>query len=293
MEPVGVGFAVLAAFGLAVQSLAVRRGAATRSVTDALVVVFAVNLLVLIPLGAVAADGTRLSVPAVLAFATAGLLGSLVGRACYFAGIARLGASRTEPLKALFPLVAIGGAVLVLGERVTPTLLAGTALLVAGGIVVARESRASPVTPSGAALRQALAFPLLAALLYGVDPVFTKVGLESGTPALVGVAVRTAAAAAGIAVYLAVRALWNGRLPSVGGNRWLAVAGVANTTYLLAYFGALARLPVAVATPVLGVSTLFVVAGAALFLQHDEQVTWRLAGASAVVVAGVSIVVQG
>jgi pimeloyl-ACP methyl ester carboxylesterase len=39
-------------------------------------------------------------------------------------------------------------------------------------------------------------------------------------------------------------------------------------------------------------STLLVVAGAALFLQDDEGVTWRLADAALVVAIGVSLVVQ-
>lgn len=54
-----------------------------------------------------------------LAFAVAGILGSLVARLCHFVGIARLGASQTEPPKALFPVVAVGVAVVVLEEHVS------------------------------------------------------------------------------------------------------------------------------------------------------------------------------
>lgn len=291
---VGVGFAVLSALALAVQSLTVRLGTKTHSVVDVIAVMFALNLLVLLPVAGVTAyPDYGLTARAVAAFAVAGLLGSLLARLCYFVGIARLGASRAEPLKALLPLFAVGTAVVVLGERVTPTLLAGVAVLVAGGVVVTLDTRASPVTATGRRLWIDVSFPLAAALLLGVDPVFTKVGLAEGTSPLVGVTVRVIAAAAGFGLYLVWRRVRSAKGGSIGVNRWLVAASVANTAYLLSYYAALARTPVAVVTPVLGASTLFVVGGAALFLQREERVTWRLAGGAVLVLIGVVLVVQG
>jgi len=93
-------------------------------------------------------------------------------------------------------------------------------------------------------------------------------------------------------LYLVWRAVGDGRVPSVVVNRWLIVASVANTVYISAYYPALARTPIAVVASVLGTSTLLVVAGAAIFLQADERVTWKLGGATAVVVAAILLVVQ-
>lgn len=293
-ESLGVGLALLAALGLAVASLAVRLGTDRYRVTEVLAAVFSVNLLVLVPVAVVVGYPAYALTPrAVVAFAAAGVLGSLLGRACYFLGIARLGASRAEPLKALLPLFAVGASVLVLDERVTPLLLGGVGLLVVGGVGVATVARVSPVTATGRRFRVDASFPIAAALLYGVDPVFTKVGLAEGTPAVVGVAVRTVAAAGGFLAYLAWRAARGDEgLPSVPRGRWLAVAGVANTAYLLAYYAALARAPVVVVAPVTSVSTLFVVAGAAAFLQGSERVTWRLVAAASLVVAGVTVLAR-
>ncbi|MDT3434893.1 DMT family transporter [Haloarcula sp. 1CSR25-25] len=291
---VGVGFAVLAAVGLAVQSLAVRLGTRTHSISSVIGVMFAVNLLVLLPVAGISAYPDYNITPVSLgAFAVSGILGSLLARYCYFVGIARLGASRTEPLKALLPLFAVGAAVVVLDEQVTVTLLAGVVLLIAGGVAVTLESRDSPATPTGRQLWVSLAFPLTAALLLGIDPIFTKLGFAEGTSALVGVTIRVAAAAAGFGLYLLWQAVRGTRQDALSVNRWLIVASVANTVYLLAYFAALARTPVSVVTPVLGTSTLFVVGGAAMFLQDDEHVTARLIGATVLVVAGVVFVVQG
>lgn len=290
---VGAGFTVLAALGLAAQSLAVRLGTRTHRVPEVVAIVFVLNLLLLLPVaGIVAYPRYGVTPTAIGAFAVAGLLGSLVARVCYFVGIARLGASRAEPLKALFPVFAVAIAVLVLGERVTPLLGVGVVLLVVGGLGVATETRSSPATATGRRVWLDMGFPLAAALLLGVDPVFTKLGLAEGTPPLVGLAVRILAAAAGFGLYAAWRRVRARPGWSLDPNRWLLAAGVANTVYLLAYHAALARAPVSVVAPLLGVSTLVVVAGAGLFLQRDEQVTWRLAGATLLVVLGAVVVVR-
>lgn len=290
---VGVGFALLAALAFAAQSLAVRVGTETRSITAVIAVVFGVNLLVLVPVAGVAAyPDYGLTLRGIAAFGVAGLLGSLLARVFYFVGIERLGASRAEPLRALVPLFALAVAVPTLGERVTPVLGLGVALLVAGAAVVTLDSRAAPVTGTGQRLWVSLAFPVAAALCLGIDPVFTKVGFATGTPALVAVTVRVLAAAGGFGLYLGWRALREERGP-LGANRWLVGAGVANTVYLLAYYGALSRTPVTVVTPLLSASTLFVLGGAALFLQKEERVTPRLATGALLVVLGVVFVVRG
>jgi drug/metabolite transporter (DMT)-like permease len=186
---VGVVLAVVAAVGLAAQGLAVRVGTADQSVETVLAVVFGLNLSVVLPLAAVsgASQPTAGFTPTALAaFAVAGILGSLLGRACYFIGIARLGASRAEPLRAVIPLFALAGAWLVLDEPITPTLIGGVVLLVVGGTAVAAEARTSPVTADSRQFWIDISFPLVAALLCGIDPVVTKFGFAERTPLLVG-----------------------------------------------------------------------------------------------------------
>lgn len=82
-------------------------------------------------------------------FAVAGLLGSLVARFCYFVGTARFGASRTELLTALFPVIAVGVAVIFLNEYVTAQLWLGIALVLGGSSAVGLETRNSLITATG------------------------------------------------------------------------------------------------------------------------------------------------
>jgi len=294
VDPLGVGLAVLAAVGLAGQSIAVRQAAKGRSITDLVAVVFVVNLLVLLPATVLLYyPDFGLTPTAVGAFAVAGLLGSLLARAALFIGIHRLGASRAEPLKSTFPLVAVGSAVLVLGEPVTPGLAVGVGLLVAGAAAVSGDARASTATASGRRVWVDVAFPLAAALLLGIDPVFTKLGFAEGTPALVGVTVRVLAATGGFGAYLCWRRLGSRAYRPARPTRWTLVAGVANTVYLVAYLAALARAPVSIVAPVLGASPLLVLLGSVVVARHDERVTLRLGAAVTVLVAGVVLVLQG
>lgn len=284
---IGVGFTILAALSLAVQSLTVRLGTKTHRVSEVIAIIFIVNLIILIPVvGILTYPQYNVTLTAVGAFAIAGLLGSLVARYCYFFGIARLGASRAEPLKALFPVIAVGIAVFLLNERVTMLLLSGIGLLVIGGLGVGGETRASPVTATGKRVWLDMAFPLSAAVLLGIDPIFTKLGLAEGTSPLIGLVIRILAAAGGFGIYVVWRRMWTESTLSLSLNRWLLAASVANTGYLLAYYLALSQAPVSIVTPLLGLSTLFVIAGAAIFLQSDEQVTWRLGTAAILIIVG-------
>jgi hypothetical protein len=81
--------AVVAAVGLAAQGLPVRVGTAEQSVETVPAVVFGLNLLVVLPLAVVSgANQPRagFTPTALAAFAVAGVLGSLLGRACPLPG---------------------------------------------------------------------------------------------------------------------------------------------------------------------------------------------------------------
>jgi drug/metabolite transporter (DMT)-like permease len=286
---VGVGLALLATLALATQSLGIRLVTAETGLRDVLTVVFTVNVAVLVPLGIadVALSGGGLSTTAIAAFAVAGVLGSLLGRVCYFLGIAKLGASRAESLKSLLPLVALAGAVLVLGEQLTWPLIAGISLLITGVLVVVSDTRQSAVTTTGRQLWRDVSFPLAAALLYGIDPVLSKIGLAAGGSPISGVAVRAVAAGSVFGLYLAWVASRGERVRPANLDRWLIGVAVANTIYLAAFYAALSLAPVAVVAPIVGASPLFVVAGGALFLQNQERVTPRLVAGALIVVVGV------
>lgn len=286
----GVGLTLLAALALAVNALSVRLGTRKGRADDALVVVLLVNVVVLVPIAVVAAAPRfTLSWAALWSFGAAGLVGTLFARVLYYASLERIGASRSEPVKASQPLHASAIAVLILGETLLVPHALGILLIVAGVALIVVETR-SDATGLGGVSPLELLLPLGAAFLYGLEPIFAKVGFRTGTPALVGLAVKTVVATVGFAGYLRWRDALSFTTTDAGSVRWYLVAGVANTAFLLSYYTALSFTPVTVVVPIMQTSPVFVVGLSLLSLQRIERVTWRVAAGTLVVVAG-SVVV--
>lgn len=285
---VGVLLAALGAAALAVQSLSIRYGTVTSDSSDALVVVLLVNVVTLVPgaflLGTPVADLTLLSL---VAFTAAGLLGTMVGRAMHFEGIKRIGSSRAEPIKSSQPLHASLVAVVVLGEVVTGGHLASMVAIAVGIAIITYEHGRGDDTGTDAGY-VGLAFPFAAAFLYGIEPTFAKIGFGEGAAVLTGLTVKTVSAGLGFVVYL----WWSDGLPSPAGfDRrelpWLVCAGVANTVFLLGYYGALEVEPVSLVVPLVQSSPLVVILLSIVFVSDDlERITWRLVVGAIVAVVG-------
>src|SRR5881409_1588712 len=85
-------------------------------------------------------------------FALAGLVGTVGGRLLRFVSIEQVGASIATALTNLHPLIASGLAILLLGERVTPPIVAGTVVIVAGAMLLSAGGRKLGVRPGQLAL---------------------------------------------------------------------------------------------------------------------------------------------
>ena len=80
------------------------------------------------------------------AVGAAAIVSTVVAVLAFFAGLARLGPSRTSVLSTLEPVVTVGLAALLLGERLLPMQIAGGAMVLGGALLLATEgaSRAEP-----------------------------------------------------------------------------------------------------------------------------------------------------
>ena len=289
----GIALAVLAAFLWAVHNVLIRIATAEGDVGDAIIVVMAINLLFVAPPALLLYfPSYDLSWSAAGAFAAAGVAGLMLGRICMFGGIQAIGASRTTPVVSASTLVAAMLAVVLLGESLTVRHVVGIVLIVAGVAVISWLTAAD--AGGDASWREtglSLLLPLGAALFIGVEPIFIRFGLDTGTPILVGLTVMMTAAFVGYAGYRRIRfgVIFIPRDDPL--LRWYAVAGLASTIGLVTYFGALAAAPVVLVVPIIQVSPLFVIALSAVFLpERLERVTWRLVGAALIVVIGAGLV---
>jgi len=287
----GPALAVAAALFLAVQVVCVRVGTDSGRSNDALIVVLLVNVAVFVPVALVAGyPDYRITTRALVAFAAAGLVGTMLGRAFEYAGIERIGASRSEPIKASQPLHAALLAVFLLGETLTELGALGIVLVVVGIGFVSWES-ASSRAGFEAVPWSYLALPLASAFLYGVEPIFAKFGFAEGTSIYVGLGIKTVTATVAFYAYLRYRDALPGSVALRSGNtKWYLAAGLANSAFLLSYYAALAVAPVVLVQPVLQTSPLFVIGLSVLFLRRLERVTLRLVLAAAVVAVGAGLV---
>lgn len=291
---IAVSLAIGAALASAVSNLCVRKGTDSGTPKDAIFVVSLVNVVILLPLVAVVYFPTYdLTQTSWLAFVVAGVLGTLIGRALNFTSIDTIGASRTAPIIASWALIATVLGVVFLEETLTPIHGIGVVLVVSGVSLIAwKTSNDNPDDLPRREVRIGILIPFGAAVSIGWEPIFANIGFAEGTPPLVGLVVKSIAAAIGFGLYL----WWDNDLPDAsvvrGTNaRWFVLAGVMNTSFLLGYYVALAIAPVNVVSPVVVTNTLFVVVLSALFMpQRLERVTWQIVLASAVVVTGVVII---
>jgi drug/metabolite transporter (DMT)-like permease len=282
---------LLGAVVLAIQAVLLRMATREGSVRHVYVVTLGLNLAIIVPLALVwEYPEYGLSLRAVLAFAGAAVFATLLGRLTIFTAIQRVGASRSEPLKATTPLFSAAIAVAFLGEVMVPEHLFGIVLTVGGVAVVSWSQASGPDIPELGTTRE-LAFPLLAAVLFAVEPVFAKVGFAAGTPVLVGTAIKALTALVAYPAYLVGR----GQLPTrseiaSGPLRLYLAAGLANCVLILVFYAALAVAPVVVVMPLLQTSPLFVLLLSFFLLQDIERVTPGLAAGVGVVVVGSAIV---
>lgn len=285
----GMALAAIATVAVALTTLSVRVGTAEGGTADALFVVVLINAAVFVPIaGLLYFPDYGLTLRALGAFVAAGLVATLLARSLTFVSFRRIGASRTEPIRSAHPLSATIVAVLVLSETVGPLHMVGIGLVVAGVVLVSWESaRGGAETPMDGSSLQLL-IPMGAAFLYGLEPTLAKLGLAEGTPALVGLSVKTLAALVVLAAFLAVREDLSGPLsPGRLSRRWLLLAGGLNTAFLFFYYAALELAPVTFVVPIVSTSPIVVVVLSRLFLPRLERVTPRLVAAAGVVVVGV------
>lgn len=202
---VGVLLAVIGTLFLATMSLTVRYSTIRTKSIDALLVTLLVNVVVLVLVAFMLSDPVgQLTARAILWFAGAGSVGTMLGRSMHFEGIKRVGANRAEPVKSTQPLHATIIAVVVLGEVVSVHHVVTLVAVVAGIAIITHEHGRlnADSADSGYA---GLAFPFAAAFFYGLEPTLAKLGFVEGASAFTGLLVKSVVALLGIAAYRLAR----------------------------------------------------------------------------------------
>ncbi len=216
-------------------------------------------------------------------FILAGLLGTAGGRLLRFVSIEQVGASIAAALINLHPLVASGLAILLLGERVTAPILAGTVVIVLGTTVLSAGGRRIGFRP------WQLALPLLSAACFGAVAILRKLGLDH-TGAVVGSAINVTAALVAFGAFLFAS---GNRSALACRGRSLAcfvAAGVAENAAVLLTIEALGAGTVSVVAPLTGAAPIFVLFLSFFFLRGIETLSGRVVVGTLLIVLGVYLI---
>lgn len=225
------------------------------------------------------------------AFAAAGAVGASFGKIFYYKGIDKVGASKSTSVKNSSPLLTVILAVLLLGEDLTFAAAAGSALIVAGIFVLTRTEVRGEARPSRV---QYFFYPLMAALCFGINPVFKKIGVESSNlPTLGAVITQSTALLVMLTAgrLLKIRPRWE-RVP-MKSLILFVLSGVTEALGSLFTFFALVYAPSSIVSPIWRMSPLVTFILARFTLRGIEVVTLRDGVAASFIVGGIIVLSRG
>jgi uncharacterized membrane protein len=244
------------------------------------VLVGAVGLWVAV---AVTGDPGPVSPAALGYFVLAGLLGTVAGRLFRFLAIERVGASVATALINLNPMVATILAIVLLGERVTVPIVAGTLVIVLGTILLSLSGQRVGFHP------RLLWLPILSATCFGMVSILRKLGLGGAGP-LIGTALNVTTAAVAFAAFMLATGQRDALISRGRPLAYFVAAGLMENTAVFLNIAALGMGTVSVVTPLYGSSPIFVLLLSFFFLRGVEVLTARVVAGTVLIVLGIYLI---
>jgi len=293
---IGIFYALVAGAFWGIGPLLLKRGMTLTNVSTATLIEQYVSVLALVILAGIHGELFRfreIPTEAVWAFALAGVVGASFGKIFYYIGIDRVGASKSISVKNSSPILTILLAVFLLGEELTFAVAIG-ALLIVAGIVVLTQAQVGTKREERPGRISYFFYPLLAAVCFGINPVFKKIGLDAaGLPILGAVITQTAALVVILTGgrLLKIRPRWE-RIP-MKGLLYFTFSGVTEALGSLFTFFALNYAPTVIVSPIWRISPLITFVLARFTLRGIEIVTLRDGVAATFIVGGVFVLSWG
>lgn len=245
------------------------------------------NMIVLALFGWWEYEPGEITLEGALWFALLGLTAYSCGRLVYYKAIDAVGPPRLMTVMSASPLLSLSLAVLFLGERPGPAVLAGTALVAAGVALVSFE----PVR--GHWLRPGMLWAFASAVSLGVSVFIRKKGLAATPNVALTVAWSNLVS---LPVICALRLAAPPRL-FAWGPRWavatIILVGALNAAGQVLYNLAILSAEVSVVGPVIASMPIFSVIFTALMLRDVTRVRPRLVLGACVAASGMAAIALG
>jgi uncharacterized membrane protein len=295
----GALYAVLSAATFAFNNATLRRGVINTTVFQALSVtvpigvpLFFIGALVVGQLGAVAG----FSWTSIGYLSAAGILHFVWGRYCGYRSIKAMGSNLSSPVQSTNLIVALGAAMWVLDEYLTPLKIAGLVMILGGSAIAVPTTRGKKAPVKAAAegtapfepkIAEGMTFALLSATGYGLSPILVKLGLSGiKAPFAAGLVSYTAAA-----LFFLLFLIPKGRLAHIlmvdrRALPWFVNSGFFAFLAQMFRYLALAIAPVTVVTPIQRLTGIFRIIFSTLLNPGHEVLNLRLAVGTVVSIAG-------
>ncbi|KXA99063.1 hypothetical protein AKJ40_04025 [candidate division MSBL1 archaeon SCGC-AAA259M10] len=289
-ELIGVLLGTSAAFFFALSLVFIRKATVSGESLEAVIVVTSTNLAIFLPVSLVFHyPDFDLTKESLLAFAGSGLIGSFLGRYCFFEGTRRIGASRMSPLSKGSLIIATLIGLLIFREAITTGHFFGIFILFIGIVLVGYEMRISNSkihNPS----RVDYLFPLAGMVFAGlIDPI-VKFGLLENTPVTVGLAIRFIFGFIVIVFYFLSKGMSPLKPFRVKDSHLYIKAGIVNSFAQISFFSALSISRIVVVSPFKNISPLFMLFLSYLYLKRLEDITDFLIVGSVLVIGGAMLI---
>jgi drug/metabolite transporter (DMT)-like permease len=208
-------------------------------------------------------------------------------RVLTFRGIRTMGSAITSTIVNTTPMFSTALAILLLGERPGPLVLAGVILIVSGLVIL------SWAGAQRSWKRTELIFPFLAALLFSMKDVTVRWGLGGNSSPVLAAAL--AAITSTIEIFLINRYIQKERfiLPPKHVLHWFVSSGLFTGGSFLFMFLALSRERVSIIAPLINSYAVFVLILAPLIARQIEKVTLRKVAGAILVVVGIFLISAG
>ncbi|KUO43230.1 MAG: hypothetical protein APU95_01905 [Hadesarchaea archaeon YNP_N21] len=276
--------AILSAAFTAMNTISIRKGlrnsnpisglfVSTIVMTACLWVLASANLLV-----------TRFSLFGILAFVMDGILGTALARSLMFVAVEKVGASVTTSVLASRSLFGAIFAIILLHEELTALLLLGTILVVTGIVVLSGGGHKQDWK------RRDLIFPLGTSLLFGLQNVVVKIGLNEMNSPITGSTISATTALLVITAYLTFAGKKKNLMLNKASNKFFSLAGIFIVLVLLSLYGAIGIGKVVVVMPLVSTAPLFTIFFSYFLLRDIEKITLRIVIGAILTVLGATLV---
>jgi len=279
---IAVLYALLAAFSLGGYTIVVERGLRYSSPLSGILIMLIVETSVLMSLagftGGFFFQMESSIVFALVAFVLAGVLAPGLGNLLSYVSIERLGVVVSSPISASSPLFATLGAILVLGESPTVSIIAGTilisigiALVYFGGLERSKGDSEGSREMFQKMWRLDIIFPLLGAFSFGFSDVVRKIGLDSFTSPILAAAIGSATSL----IVFGIASIFTRMRQNVShkGFTIFAFAGILHAIVMLSLYYAMSLGEVILVRPIISAWPLFTLLLAHLLFRNVERVT--------------------